>query len=66
MSDAFDGKTVVITGAGGGIGRALALKLAKARARVWALDLNETALAALADDAGKYDLDLQVRRTVRN
>lgn len=35
------GKTAVVTGAGGGIGRGIALELARAGARVAVLDLNE-------------------------
>ena len=61
MSEAFEGKTVVLTGAGAGIGRSLAIKLAKSRARVWAIDLNEKALAELADEASKFDLDVKTR-----
>jgi len=42
----------VVTGAASGIGRAIAVRLAAAGARVLAVDLNAEALAALADETG--------------
>lgn len=44
----FAGKTVVITGAAGGLGRSLCRRFAAAGARIAALDRNEAALAELA------------------
>jgi len=44
----LDGKTVLITAAGQGIGRASALAMAREGARVVATDVNEAALASLA------------------
>ena len=45
---AFAGSTVVVTGAAGGLGRAIALRFAAAGARIAALDRDEAALAELA------------------
>ncbi|GAB2611385.1 3-hydroxybutyrate dehydrogenase [Streptomyces capparidis] len=47
------GRTALVTGAAGGIGRACALRLAAAGATVRALDRDEDGLAALADAAGR-------------
>ena len=46
----FDGKTVVVTGAGGGLGRSLCLRFGAAGARVAALDRDPESLQALARD----------------
>jgi NADP-dependent 3-hydroxy acid dehydrogenase YdfG len=55
----LDDKVVVITGAAGGIGRALAVEAAGRRARVAISDVDETGLAEtarLAEDAGARDV----------
>jgi len=49
----FRGAHVVLTGAAGGIGRALGERLLKAGAEVWAVDLDETALRAWSVEARK-------------
>jgi 3-oxoacyl-[acyl-carrier protein] reductase len=50
MSGKLEGKVAIITGAGQGIGRATALKLAAEGARIVANDLDETALANLVEE----------------
>lgn len=48
----FRGKVVLVTGAAGGLGRALCLRFAAAGARIAALDLNAPALAGLLSELG--------------
>jgi len=52
MTDWVKDKTVLVTAAGQGIGRATALAFAAAGARVVATDINETTLAELAGETG--------------
>lgn len=54
--DAFRGKVVWITGAAGGLGRALTFQFLKAGAKVAASDLDKSALKRLEDDAGPGQL----------
>ncbi len=51
MSERLQDKTALITAAGQGIGRATALTFAREGANVWATDINEAALATLAEEA---------------
>ncbi|WP_349898148.1 SDR family NAD(P)-dependent oxidoreductase [Parafrigoribacterium soli] len=51
-SDRFSNKTVIVTGAGSGIGRATAVRLAAEGAHVVATDVVEARLAALATELG--------------
>ena len=52
MSKRVEGKNILVTAAGKGIGRASALMLAAEGAQVWATDIDEAALAELAAEAG--------------
>ena len=63
-----NGKTVLITAAGQGIGRASVEAFARAGARVWATDLNESALAGLRELAGvtTHKLDVLDEAAVRD
>lgn len=48
MGEGFDGQVVVVTGAAGGIGRALCRRFCDGRARVVAIDVDRAGLAELA------------------
>lgn len=58
MARDFSGKTVAITGAGGGLGRALCLRFAATGARVVALDRDDAALRGLTFPEGTQALRL--------
>lgn len=48
----FDGRTIIVTGAGSGIGRATAQRIAEEGGRVVAVDISRERLDALADEVG--------------
>lgn len=52
-----DGRTVIVTGAGGGLGRAYALALASEGANVVVNDVRADAAAAVAHELGPHGLD---------
>ena len=52
MSNSFENKICVVTGAGSGIGRAIAIKLAKAGAAVALSDINEQGLRETREQIG--------------
>jgi len=58
----LDGKAVVVTGAASGIGRATALACAQRGARLMICDLDETGLAATADQARRLGREVLARR----
>ena len=53
MSQDFSGKRALVTGAGSGIGRAIALRLAALGAEVVALSRSKETLASLEEEGGK-------------
>jgi 2-keto-3-deoxy-L-fuconate dehydrogenase len=63
MTDTLTGKTVLVTAAAQGIGRATALAFARAGARVHATDVNDEVLASLDDEEGISVGHLDVRDT---
>ena len=56
VAQRFSGKSAIVTGAGSGIGRATAKRLAQEGARVIATDLVQSRLEELADELGRYDI----------
>jgi 3-oxoacyl-[acyl-carrier protein] reductase len=68
MKVAFDGKRVIVTGAGHGFGRAIAKAFADAGAQVWACDLNEAGLKETRTICGRncqvWTLDVSDRPAV--
>jgi len=54
----FQGRVAVITGAGGGIGRALAVELAGRGCHVALVDVNESALAESAEALAPYPIEV--------
>jgi short-subunit dehydrogenase len=55
-------KRALITGAGSGIGRAIALELARHGSHLWLLDINETTLESVALEARSCGVDVMARR----
>jgi meso-butanediol dehydrogenase/(S,S)-butanediol dehydrogenase/diacetyl reductase len=53
MSMSIDGKAVLVTGAGQGIGRAIALRLAKDGAHIAIVDMNDDKMKAVAEEVNK-------------
>ena len=53
VADRFKGKTVIVTGAGSGIGRATASRIAREGGRVIAVDIAEAKISDLAQELGE-------------
>jgi NADP-dependent 3-hydroxy acid dehydrogenase YdfG len=60
--DGFDGKVAVVTGAGSGIGRALAVELARSGARLAVSDVDTEGLASTEKFIRKVGADVRVDR----
>src|SRR5690348_6475495 len=58
----FTGRVAAITGAGSGIGRALAIALARERCHLALSDVNETGLAESAGLAGQHGVKVTTAR----
>lgn len=50
----FSGKTVILTGAAGGLGSPISIAFARAEAQAVIFDINEKALAGVADKIGEF------------
>jgi short-subunit dehydrogenase len=58
----FVGKTALVTGAASGIGRAIALRLAREGVRLFLVDINDVGLNEVADEARQAGVECAVRR----
>jgi len=65
MSKMCEGRTVIVTGAGGGLGRAYALALAEHGANVMVVDINaltaQQTVNDILDAGGKADFNLPMK-----
>lgn len=56
------GKSALVTGAGSGIGRAIALHLAREGMKLWLLDINPVTLEAVGAEARGHSVEVVARR----
>src|SRR4051794_36590806 len=56
------GKTALVTGAASGIGRAIALRLAREGAALFLVDINEDGLREVASEARAAGVEVVIRR----
>ncbi|MCP3912768.1 MAG: SDR family NAD(P)-dependent oxidoreductase [Actinomycetia bacterium] len=61
--DNLEGKTAVVTGAGSGMGRAMALRFARAGMNVVLADVNDDAMGAVAAEAGELGAQALTQHT---
>ena len=54
----FNGQVAFVTGAASGMGKAIALDLAKSGAKVWGVDTNDEGLIELEEAAKKFNLEI--------
>ena len=62
----IEGKTVVVTGGGKGIGRHAALTFAKAKAKVAIVDVNEESLSKTSEELNKFSEVTSVNADIRD
>ena len=65
MTGRVQGKTILVTAAAAGIGRASALMLAREGARVWATDIDREGLESLKAEAAGTDLQIRAMNVLK-
>ena len=65
MTGRVQGKTILVTAAAAGIGRASALMLAREGAKVWATDIDIAGLESLKAEAGGGDLTIRAMNVLK-
>jgi NAD(P)-dependent dehydrogenase (short-subunit alcohol dehydrogenase family) len=65
MANRLDGKIALVTGAGSGMGKAIALDFLREGAKIMAVDMNESRLAELVEEAGAEGFGADVLATMK-